>query len=71
MVVEASADSLDILLPELERLRDPFMLSVGGGIGAWFIVALVGALMPGLAGLIVILVITIKRRRWFKRQREE
>ncbi len=49
----------------------PYMISVGGGIGAWFIVALAGALMPGLAGLIVILVITIKRRRWFKRQREE
>lgn len=49
----------------------PFMISVGGGIGAWFIVALAGALMPGVAGLIVILVVTLKRRRWFKQQREE
>lgn len=48
----------------------PYLVSVGGGIGAWFIVALAGALMPGVAGLVVILVVTLKRRRWFKLQRE-
>lgn len=48
----------------------PFMISVGGGIGAWFIVALFGALMPGLAGLIVIVIVALKRRRWFKLQAE-
>jgi hypothetical protein len=44
-----------------------FVLSLGGGIGAWLVVALVGGLMPGLAGLIVVVVVTLKRRRWFKR----
>jgi hypothetical protein len=66
---------VEIAAPGLYTLTcegaQPFMISVGGGIGAWFLVALFGALMPGLAGLIVILVITLKRRRWFKQQREE
>jgi hypothetical protein len=44
-----------------------FVLSLGGGIGAWLVVALAGGLMPGTAGLIVIVVVTVRRRRWFKR----
>lgn len=49
----------------------PFVVAVGGGIGAWFIVAIAGASMPGVAGLLVVLIVTLKRRRWFKRQQDE
>jgi hypothetical protein len=40
-----------------------FVLAIGGGIGAWLVVALVGALVPGLAGLVVLVVVFVKRRR--------
>ncbi len=45
----------------------PFVLALGGGMGAWLVVAIVGGLIPGTAGLIVIAIVTIKRRRWFAR----
>lgn len=47
--------------------QEPYVLAIGGGIGAWVIVAIVGGLMPGLAGLGVIVLVTVKRRRWFAR----
>jgi hypothetical protein len=39
-----------------------YVLALGGGIGAWFIVAAIGGLVPGLAGLIVIAIVFFKRR---------
>ena len=39
------------------------MLAVGGGIGAWFVVAIVGGLVPGLAGFVLCLIVFLKRRR--------
>jgi len=47
-----------------------FVVAVGGGIGAWRIVAIAGALVPGTAGLIVVALVTIRRRRWYARKRE-
>ncbi len=49
----------------------PYVIAVGGGMGAWFVVAIAGGSFPGLAGLIVIVVVTLKRRRWYKRQAAE
>lgn len=61
---------VDVMAPGSYNLacdaERPFVLSLGGGIGAWLVVAIVGGLVPGLAGLIVIAFVTIKRRRWFK-----
>ena len=39
-----------------------FAVAVGGGIGAWIIVAIVGGLVPGLGGLAMIIVVFVKRR---------
>jgi hypothetical protein len=44
-----------------------FALALGGGIGAWIIVAAAGALMPGLAGVILMLVVFLRRRRQARR----
>ena len=63
--IQVSAPGLYTLTCDGTR---PYMLAVGGGIGAWYMVAVAGALFPGLAGLTVILVVTLKRRRWHKRQ---
>ena len=41
----------------------PFALAVGGGVGAWIIVAIVGGLVPGLAGVFVLVFVFVKRRR--------
>ncbi len=48
-----------------------FVVAIGGGIGAWRIVAIAGALLPGTAGLIVVALVTIKRRRWHAREAAE
>jgi hypothetical protein len=48
-----------------------FMVAVGGGTGAWLVVAIAGALFPGTAGILVVLITTIKRRRWRKRQEQD
>lgn len=62
---------VDVTAPGAYTLRcdgaQPYVLAVGGGIGAWRIVAIAGGSLPGLAGLIVIVLVTIKRRRWFAR----
>lgn len=47
----------------------PYVVAVGGGIGAWLVVAIVGASLPGLAGILVIVIVALKRRRWFARNR--
>ena len=39
------------------------VLAVGGGLGAWLVVAIVGGLVPGLAGVILCIVVYLKRRR--------
>jgi hypothetical protein len=44
------------------------VLAIGGGVGAWIVVALVGGLVPGLAGLAVILVVFLKRRAQMRRR---
>jgi hypothetical protein len=49
--------------------KEPYVVSAAGGIGAWIVVAIVGLLLPGLAGVFVIVFVTIKRRRWHARQR--
>ncbi len=63
---------IDVVAPGSYTLtcqaREPFVLTVGGGVGAWLVVALAGAMFPGLAGLIVIAIVAIKRRRWRVRQ---
>lgn len=63
---------IEVVAPGLYTLtcdgREPYMLATGGGIGAWLIVAIAGALFPGIAGLTVIVVVALKRRRWHKRQ---
>jgi hypothetical protein len=62
---------VDVVAPGTYNLacdaERPFVLALGGGMGAWMIVAIVGGLVPGTAGLIVIVFVTIKRRQWFKR----
>jgi hypothetical protein len=47
--------------------KQPYVVALGGGIGAWTVVAIVGLLAPGSVGLFVIVFVTIKRRRWFAR----
>ncbi|MBA2541912.1 MAG: hypothetical protein H0V17_19865 [Deltaproteobacteria bacterium] len=60
---------VDVVAPGTYNLActadQPFVLALGGGLGAWMVVAIVGGLVPGLAGLIVIAFVTIKRRQWF------
>jgi len=46
-----------------------FVLALGGGIGAWLVVAIVGGLLPGLGAIFVAVFVTLKRRRWRARQR--
>jgi hypothetical protein len=48
--------------------RAPYVLAIGGGIGAWAIVAIAGGLVPGSAGLFVVVFVTLKRRRWHRRR---
>jgi hypothetical protein len=59
---------VDIAVPGAYMLScdgsQPYVLAVGGGLGAWLIVAIAGGSFPGLAGVIVIVFVTIKRRRW-------
>lgn len=59
---------LDIVAPGSYTLTcdgpQPFVVAVGGGIGAWKLVSIVGGIVPGLPGLIVAVIVTIKRRRW-------
>jgi hypothetical protein len=38
-------------------------IAVGGGIGAWIVVAIVGGMLPVLAGLGLAIPVFIKRRR--------
>jgi hypothetical protein len=47
----------------------PFVLALGGGIGAWRVVAIVGGIVPAIAGLLLAALVTIKRRRWHAKQR--
>jgi len=44
--------------------RRSFVLALGGGIGAWLVVAIVGGLIPGFACIFVAVFVTVKRRRW-------
>lgn len=46
-----------------------YVLALGAGIGAWIVVAIVGGLVPGLAGLAIAVLVTVKRYRWRRRQR--
>lgn len=39
------------------------VIAVGGGVGTWIVVAVVGGLVPGLGGLALCLVVFLKRRR--------
>lgn len=45
---------------------EPFVIAIGGGVGAWIVVAVIGVL-PMLAGLVIFLVVLIKRRRQKRR----
>lgn len=45
----------------------PFVVAVGGGLGAWIVVAVVGGLVTGLPGLAVLIVVFVKRRRQARR----
>ena len=44
----------------------PFVIAVGGGVGAWIVVMVVGAL-PVMAGVVILIVVLIKRRRQKRR----
>jgi len=63
---------IDVMAPGNYTLTcdgaEPYVVAIGGGLGAWFVVAIVGASMPGLAGILVLVILTLKRRRWFARQ---
>jgi hypothetical protein len=39
------------------------VLAVGGGLGAWLVVAIVGGLVPGVAGIVLCVIVFLKRRR--------
>jgi hypothetical protein len=39
----------------------PFVLAIGRGVGTWIVVALVGALVPGLLGVITLIIVVVLR----------
>lgn len=43
--------------------EQPFVLAIGGGVGAWIVVAVVGGLVPGLGGVLVCVLVWVRRRR--------
>jgi hypothetical protein len=46
-----------------------YVLAIGGGIGAWIVVAVVGGVIPGLGGIAVALVVFLRRRRQLRSSR--
>lgn len=44
----------------------PFVIAIGGGVGAWIVVMIVGAL-PIMAGVVIFIVALVKRRRQKRR----
>jgi hypothetical protein len=49
---------------------DAMTIAVGGGIGAWLVVAIVGGLVPGMAGIGLCLFVFIARRRYARRSHQ-
>ena len=42
-------------------------MAVGYGVGTWIVVSLVSGIIPALGGVIVFLVVMVKRRRQLRR----
>jgi hypothetical protein len=40
------------------------VIAIGGGIGAWIVVGIVGGMIPALGGIALLIVVFVKRRRW-------
>lgn len=47
--------------------ESPFAMAIGGGIGTWIVVALVGGMVPGMLAMATFVIVFVKRRRQKRR----